>query len=211
MYFRVMKAAIRDLDALADTRVIKAGAFAELLDAINLRDSLKAEVEQAQRDRKVAVDDARREGYAQGEREAQSVVAEHLNDAHCFLARAHSLFESQFARFVATAVERIVEPLPENTRMQAVIRHAYAAFGNEVALRIVVHPDDRDAAMRELEQLRPDWQELLADDVLLARGACRLESPLVVVEHEWEALRESIEQAALATLRDAAPFSEVET
>ncbi|WP_232454842.1 FliH/SctL family protein [Burkholderia ubonensis] len=203
-----MRGASGELDALVESRVVKADAVTELFDAIDLRAHLKAELAQAQLDRQAVVDDARREGYAQGEREARHAVSESLQTAQRFLARAHSTFEAQFARFVAMAVERIVEPLPDPIQMRAVIRHAYAAFGDEIALRVVVHPDDRDAAQTALEQCRPEWRAILTDDALIPRGGCRLESTLVVVEHEWDTLLKGVEQATLDAFRNAAPLAE---
>ncbi|KVD55013.1 ATPase V [Burkholderia ubonensis] len=211
MHFRVMRGASGELDALSESRVVKADAIAELFDAIDLRASLKAELAQAKLDRQEAVNDARREGYAQGEREARYVVSECVQNAQRFLARAHSTFEAQFARFVAMAVEQIVEPLPDPMQMRAVIRHAYAAFGDEIALRVVVHPDDRDAAQSALEQYRPEWRAILTDDALIPRGGCRLESMLVVVELEWDTLLKGIEQATLNAFRDAAPLAKDDT
>ncbi|WP_232515222.1 FliH/SctL family protein [Burkholderia ambifaria] len=202
-----MRTTSGELDAFAESRVVKADAIAELFDAIDLRAHLETELAQAQLDRQASVDGARREGYAQGEREAQIAVSESVQNAHGFLARAHSMFEAQFARFVAEAVERIVDPLPDPIRMQAVIRYAHAAFGDEIALRVVVHPDDRGAAQTALEQYRPEWRAILVDDALIPRGGCRLESPLVVVEHEWDALLKGIEQAALGAFRDGAPLT----
>ncbi|WP_081068096.1 HrpE/YscL family type III secretion apparatus protein [Burkholderia territorii] len=210
MHFRVLKAVVGELDALACSRVIKAEAIAELSDAIDLRARLQADMERLKQNREVALNDARHAGYAEGEREALRVVAERLQAAHQFLASAHALLEEQFAHFVATAVARIADELPEPARMQAVIRHAYAALGNEVVLRIVVHPDDRDAAQHALMDSRPAVTAVLVEDRAIPRRGCRLESPLVVVEHEWDVLLAGIERAARNALRDAEPFAERE-
>jgi len=203
MHFSVLKDDEHVMGILTRSRVIKASAVAELFDTIDLRKRLRAELEQANLDRLKCFEEGRREGYAKGEQEAQCAVVERMQDAHCFLARAHSMFEAQFAHFIVAAVTRIVESQLESDRMQTVIRHAYAALGNDIVMRIVVHPEDRLAAQTALERNWPEWTALLVDDMSVTRRSCRLESSLAVIEHGWDALIAGIERAAREVSHDA--------
>ncbi|HDR9511854.1 ATPase V [Burkholderia cepacia] len=202
MYFSVLKDD-NGIDLLAHSRVIKASAIAELFDAIDLRQRLRAELEQAELDRQKAVDEARRDGFAKGEQEVQHAISERLQDAHRFLERAHSMFEVQFAHFVVVAVSRVIGSQPEPEQMQSVIRHAYAELGNEIVMRIAVNPDDRDVVETALEHYRPEWKALVAEDTSVARRSCRLESPIAVVEHDFDALISGVEVAAAKISHDA--------
>ncbi|KVD76197.1 ATPase V [Burkholderia ubonensis] len=203
MHFNVMRDDGACLEVFADSRVIKASAVAELFDAIDLRQRLRAELEQAGVDRATSMEKARREGYAQGEQDAQRAVSERMQDAHRFLARAYTMLEARFAHFIVMAVTRIVASQPEPDKMQMVIQHAYTALGNEIIMRIVVHPENRDAAQVALERYRPEWKALLVEDVSVAYRSCRLESAIAVVEHDWEALIAGIERAAREIANDA--------
>ncbi|MGU8077174.1 FliH/SctL family protein [Burkholderia pyrrocinia] len=202
MHFSVLKDDAGGLDVLANSRVIKASAVAELFEAIDLRQRLRVEMDLACLDRQKIMEEARREGYAKGEQEAQRAVSGRLHDAHRFLARAHAIFEAQFAHFIVMAVTRIVASQSESDRMRAVIQHAYAALGNEIVMRIVVHPDDLASAQTVLERYRPEWKILLVEDASVTRRSCRLESPLVVVEHDWDTLIAGVETAAQQFSRD---------
>ncbi|AGK49741.1 hrpE/YscL/FliH and V-type ATPase subunit E family protein [Burkholderia thailandensis MSMB121] len=206
MYFRVLKNAVGESDVFSASRVVKAEAVEALFEAIDLRKRLVADLERARVDRLAAIEDARRDGYAQGKREAFQTMAERLQNAHGFLDRAHATFEAQFASFVRLAVTRLVGQLSDGARVQAVIQHARAEFEEAHALSVVVHPDDAAAARDAMERWPSSGRSVLVEDASIGRGDCRLESPFAVVEYEWRALFEGIERAALEAWRDAEPL-----
>ncbi|MEM4989112.1 ATPase V [Collimonas sp. H4R21] len=203
MHFTLLKSPTEALFVTATSRLIKADALRELHWAADLRESFLDELAQMRQQRDEAFDAARSDGYRAGERAAYSDLTERLSASHKFLTQAHATFEHTFARAVASVISQIVRRQPDAALIQAVIRQAYLALGRELMMRVVVHPEQRDATQEALKNLMLDAVPVLETDTRLARHACRIESQLAVVEHDLDAMLAGIERATLLALQDS--------
>jgi flagellar biosynthesis/type III secretory pathway protein FliH len=203
VHFTILKSPTEALSVTATSRLIKADTLRELHWAVDLRESFLAELAQMRQQREEAFDAARNDGYQAGERAAHSDLAERLSASHQFLAQAHSTFEHTFSRAVKSVVSQIVRKLPDATLMQLVVRQAYLALGRELMMRVVVHPEQRDATQEALKNLMLEAIPVLVVDAYLARHACRIESQFAVVEHDLDAMLAGIERAALLALQES--------
>lgn len=203
MYFTLLKSPTEAFHVAGTTRVIKAAALAELTWAADLHRSFQVELEHAKVARQEALQAACAEGYQAGGRQAHAELAERLTAASHFLARAHSVFEAAFAAAVTGAVAQIARKLPDAVLMQAILRHAYLALGRELVISITIHPEDREATQEALKALEPTAFSAIVTDAFMPRHACRIESPLAVIEHDLTAILAGIERATLLALAES--------
>ena len=159
-------------------------------------DRLLAEVqEQGRRAYEAAVEQGRRDGEAEGRRNAAALMADTVAAAQGQLRTS----ERRLIAIVMEGVRRIIGEFDNTELTSKLVRQLVVEAENEGRIRLRVSPDQR-AAVQECVRGMPsrhgevELVEVMADASVSARG-CRMETELGFVETSVDAQLEALQAA----------------
>jgi type III secretion protein L len=166
--------------------VVRAAEYAAVVDAQGLLDKARAQAERIRADAEAAYQRECERGYADGIAKAQHEQAV----AMMRLAEQTDVYlrglERDIADLVLMSVRKIVADFDSRDRVLAVVRSGLALVRRQKHVLLRVHPDDAALVREHMATLRSSFPGMgdidVASDDRYARGACRIETPIGVVE-----------------------------
>lgn len=195
---------VKRLDAVRSApteKVLKGADYQHLVAA-------EAAVVEVERNAEALFERTRQAAIADSEAEAEAIRKEVLLDATLKVVDYLGGLEARIAGLVADGVARVIgqlEPSEATVRMIDQLLHE-VHMENSVKVRVAV--DDLRAVAAQVAELKADHPNIknleVAADPRLAKGSCRLETPLTILETSLEEQIESLRAAMASAFGDAA-------
>ncbi|ANN80282.1 hypothetical protein BAU07_06270 [Bordetella flabilis] len=183
---------------------MRAADYAAVVDAQGLLDVARARAGRIRADAEAAYRRECERGYAEGTTRARNEQAA----AMIRLAEQTDAYlrglEHDIADLVLTSVRKIVADFDSRERVLAVVRSGLALVRRQKHVLLRVHPEDAAVVREHMDTLRSAYPGMgdidVAADDRYARGACRIESPIGVVEtslaEQVRAMQSALQQAS---------------
>jgi type III secretion protein L len=187
-------------------KVVRAADYAAVVDAQGLLDVARVRAAHIRADAEAAYQRECERGYADGARKARDEhAAAMIRLAEQTDAYLRGL-EQDIADLVLTSVRKIVADFDSHERVLAVVRSGLALVRRQRQVLLRVHPEDAALVREHMDTLRASFPGMVDIDVAAddryARGACRIETPIGVVEtslaEQLMAMQSALQQTAAA-------------
>jgi type III secretion protein L len=194
-----------DLRLAPGARVVKAGEYAAFVEGARVLDEARRKAAEILAEARQRAEDARAEGYAEGQREGKDACARYLlgimEKSREHLAES----EGRIIALVISVVKKILGGMDEQEVAVRLVRTALAVVGRQNQVTVLVAPENVERVKAELQSIlqpypRVTHAEVLADPTL-AGGDCVLETRVGRVEASLEAQLRTL----IGTLSDLAP------
>ncbi|MBQ9451783.1 MAG: HrpE/YscL family type III secretion apparatus protein [Desulfovibrio sp.] len=186
------------------TRILRAEAYASLLQAQSVLDDARAEAERIRQRAEVAYEQRQKQGYDDGVMEGQMQQAEKMLETSMQAVEYLEGLERQIVEVVTTAVRKIVGDLDDKERIVRVVRTALEQVRGRQRVLVRVCPEEEPHVREALAPMLVSASvsagiELVADQ-RMKPGSCMLESEMGVVDASLEVQLKAIENALTARI-----------
>ncbi len=186
------------------TRILRAEAYASLLQAQSVLDDARAEAEAIRKRADDAYQERKKQGYEDGVLEGQMQQAEKMLETSMQAVEYLEGLERQIVEVVTTAVRKIVGDLDDKERIVRVVRTALDQVRGRQRVLVRVCPEEEPHVREALAPMLVSASvsagiELIADQ-RMKPGSCMLESEMGVVDASLEVQLKAIENALTARI-----------
>ncbi|MCL1916577.1 MAG: HrpE/YscL family type III secretion apparatus protein [Desulfovibrionaceae bacterium] len=178
------------LSASPGTRLIKAAAWANYLEAEAIVEEARAYAQNMRLEAEKAFEAEKQRGYDQGVLEGHQEHAEQIMDTVLKSIEYIEGLEKGVSALVGEALRKILGSLPPEELMAGVVRQSLALVRGQKQVVLRVSPADEEAVKARLAEIVRDYSSIAFVDVQvdarLVRGSCTLQSEMGVIDASVE-------------------------
>ena len=190
----------------AGTRVLKAPESGILLEADGLLAAAAQRVAEMEEASKLAYEEQRQKGYADGQEACRAEYAEKMLEMALQSVNYIEGMEKTIVNVVTEAVERVIGEMEPDERIVRIVRTALTAVRNQRRVVVRVAPADEKPVREALAPMLSDGPGgssflNISSDPRLTPGSCILESELGVLDASLDTQINALKRAFNAKIK----------
>ncbi len=193
------------LTPAADTKVLKAAEYAQLVRANEIIRTAELEAESIRQQALEAFEKKKQEGFEQGVQEGKMEASMQMIDTVSQTVGYLESMEGAITETVFRALRKILGEIDEHELVVRIVKNALAVMRNQQQVVVRVSPDQVETVRESYNAILDDYSGVsvldITPDPRLSKGGCILESELGVVDASLETQLEAIKRALMQRIK----------
>ena len=186
-------------------KLLKAADYALLVAAEQVLDAARQEGEAIREAARLAYEEEKERGYAEGLALGKMEMAERMLDTMTRGVDYLEGLEGTLVNLVMNAMNKIIDGFTDKERVISVVRKSLGYVRSQKRVVMRVAPEDAELVQAEMQSLLRDYPGIgildVAVDPRLQSGACILESELGLIDASLDVQLEGIRKAFMRQLK----------
>jgi type III secretion protein L len=192
-------------EILPEGAVLKADAFAAVLETQALVARAHEEASQIRAEAQREFEEQKERGYREGLEQGKAEIAERVVATLGQSVQYFSKLEETLVDLVIKSTRRVVGEFEERDRVERIVRQALELLRNQSQVRIKVSPAQREWLQTRVDALLASFPRIqfldIQSDTRLPADGCILETELGVIDATVETQLRAIEKALIKAIK----------